>query len=227
MHLAPLVGRGVPRRSGCALEETQRLFLWSTARGRALGGACGSGSSGTLRGPAAAGASWARSLDAVRGRVRRAGRGRRWRSRRRCSTCCGARTTGSTRGSSSPEGTLTTTMAPRRRPHPRALDHPGHFHERERAACGATTRERAFTVGIGGPVGSGKTALVLALCRRAARPPQPRRGDQRHLHPRGRRVPRSATRRCPPSASARWRRAAARTRRSARTSATTCSRSSS
>jgi urease accessory protein len=26
-------------------------------------------------------------------------------------------------------------------------------------------RERAFTVGIGGPVGSGKTALVLALCR--------------------------------------------------------------
>lgn len=27
-------------------------------------------------------------------------------------------------------------------------------------------RKRAFTVGIGGPVGSGKTALVLALCRR-------------------------------------------------------------
>lgn len=26
-------------------------------------------------------------------------------------------------------------------------------------------QERAFTVGIGGPVGSGKTALVLALCR--------------------------------------------------------------
>ena len=26
--------------------------------------------------------------------------------------------------------------------------------------------QRAFTVGIGGPVGSGKTALVLALCRR-------------------------------------------------------------
>ena len=26
--------------------------------------------------------------------------------------------------------------------------------------------ERAFTVGIGGPVGSGKTALVLQLCRR-------------------------------------------------------------
>ncbi len=27
-------------------------------------------------------------------------------------------------------------------------------------------RERAFTVGIGGPVGSGKTALVLSLCRK-------------------------------------------------------------
>ena len=27
------------------------------------------------------------------------------------------------------------------------------------------TRDRAFTVGVGGPVGSGKTALVLALCR--------------------------------------------------------------
>ena len=27
-------------------------------------------------------------------------------------------------------------------------------------------RQRAFTVGIGGPVGSGKTVLLLALCRR-------------------------------------------------------------
>jgi len=45
------------------------------------------------------------------------------------------------------------------------MDHPGHFHERERP----TTRDfnrRAFTVGVGGPVGSGKTALVLELCRR-------------------------------------------------------------
>lgn len=32
------------------------------------------------------------------------------------------------------------------------------FHDRDFS-------ERAFTVGIGGPVGSGKTALVLALCR--------------------------------------------------------------
>jgi urease accessory protein len=43
-------------------------------------------------------------------------------------------------------------------------DHPGHYHERDTP----TTRDftqRAFTVGIGGPVGSGKTALLLALCR--------------------------------------------------------------
>ena len=43
-------------------------------------------------------------------------------------------------------------------------DHPGHFQDRERPMR-RDTRERAFTVGVGGPVGSGKTALVLALCR--------------------------------------------------------------
>ncbi|HUM11271.1 MAG TPA: urease accessory protein UreG [Myxococcaceae bacterium] len=43
-------------------------------------------------------------------------------------------------------------------------DHPGHYHQRERPMR-RDTRERAFTVGVGGPVGSGKTALVLALCR--------------------------------------------------------------
>jgi urease accessory protein len=41
---------------------------------------------------------------------------------------------------------------------------PGAFHER-RAPIVRDYRERAFTVGIGGPVGSGKTALLLALCR--------------------------------------------------------------
>jgi len=45
-----------------------------------------------------------------------------------------------------------------------ALDHPGRFHDREAPLRRDFTR-RAFTVGIGGPVGSGKTALVLALCR--------------------------------------------------------------
>jgi urease accessory protein len=54
-------------------------------------------------------------------------------------------------------------------------DHHGHTHERwsgpglfrsrppRRSRSFAT---RAFTVGIGGPVGSGKTALVLSLCRK-------------------------------------------------------------
>jgi len=41
---------------------------------------------------------------------------------------------------------------------------PGRFREREPAARRDLSR-RAFTVGVGGPVGSGKTALVLALCR--------------------------------------------------------------
>jgi urease accessory protein len=43
-------------------------------------------------------------------------------------------------------------------------DHPGAFADREPPIDRDFAR-RAFTVGIGGPVGSGKTALVLALCR--------------------------------------------------------------
>lgn len=43
---------------------------------------------------------------------------------------------------------------------------PGRFRDRETTRrSGRNYVERAFTVGIGGPVGSGKTALVLALCR--------------------------------------------------------------
>jgi urease accessory protein len=42
---------------------------------------------------------------------------------------------------------------------------PGVFHERA-GPLARDYRQRAFTVGIGGPVGSGKTALLLALCRR-------------------------------------------------------------
>ncbi|MBM3832772.1 MAG: urease accessory protein UreG [Verrucomicrobia bacterium] len=45
------------------------------------------------------------------------------------------------------------------------LDHPGHFHERVMPLERDFSR-RAFTVGVGGPVGSGKTALMLALCQR-------------------------------------------------------------
>lgn len=45
------------------------------------------------------------------------------------------------------------------------LDHPGLFQFRERPLDRDFSR-RAFTVGVGGPVGSGKTALMLELCRR-------------------------------------------------------------
>ena len=41
---------------------------------------------------------------------------------------------------------------------------PGQFHQRASPRV-RDFQERAFTVGIGGPVGSGKTALLLALCR--------------------------------------------------------------
>jgi urease accessory protein len=41
---------------------------------------------------------------------------------------------------------------------------PGLFEDR-RAPLARDYRERAYTIGIGGPVGSGKTALLLALCR--------------------------------------------------------------
>ncbi|MFT3771641.1 MAG: urease accessory protein UreG [Minicystis sp.] len=45
------------------------------------------------------------------------------------------------------------------------LDSPGRFHHRA-PPLARSYAERAFTVGIGGPVGSGKTALMLELCRR-------------------------------------------------------------
>jgi urease accessory protein len=53
-------------------------------------------------------------------------------------------------------------------PHSHSHDEPetaGTFRERATPIRRDLT-ERAFTVGIGGPVGSGKTALLLALCRR-------------------------------------------------------------
>jgi urease accessory protein len=46
------------------------------------------------------------------------------------------------------------------------MDEPGFFAERERPSPDREFTSRAFTVGVGGPVGSGKTALLLALCRR-------------------------------------------------------------
>ena len=54
--------------------------------------------------------------------------------------------------------------------HPHSHDHdepegPGYFEDRA-TPLARNFRSRAFTIGIGGPVGSGKTALLLALCRR-------------------------------------------------------------
>src|SRR2546428_3263448 len=52
--------------------------------------------------------------------------------------------------------------------HPHVHDEtegPGVFHERTEP-LERDYRSRAFSIGIGGPVGSGKTALLLALCRK-------------------------------------------------------------
>merc|ERR1712093_426797 len=47
------------------------------------------------------------------------------------------------------------------------LDGPGSYMGREMPIIeGRDWSERSFTVGIGGPVGSGKTALMLALCQK-------------------------------------------------------------
>ncbi|KAI8969605.1 urease accessory protein UreG [Trametes punicea] len=47
------------------------------------------------------------------------------------------------------------------------LDHPGKFSERDMPNYSSRNfEERGFTVGIGGPVGSGKTALTLVLCQK-------------------------------------------------------------
>ncbi len=43
---------------------------------------------------------------------------------------------------------------------------PGQFDERAPPLASRDFSRRAFTIGVGGPVGSGKTALVLELCRR-------------------------------------------------------------
>ena len=45
------------------------------------------------------------------------------------------------------------------------MDHPGHFDDRDRPLARDFSK-RAFTVGVGGPVGSGKTALMLQLCKK-------------------------------------------------------------
>lgn len=48
--------------------------------------------------------------------------------------------------------------------HHQQLSSPGTFGDRNPVVAGRDFTRRAFTVGIGGPVGSGKTALVKAIC---------------------------------------------------------------
>ena len=55
--------------------------------------------------------------------------------------------------------------SPTYRLHTHHEDGPGAYAGRGGAPPGRDLARRAFTVGVGGPVGSGKTALVLALCR--------------------------------------------------------------
>lgn len=45
------------------------------------------------------------------------------------------------------------------------FDSPGHFHKREMIHEKRNFKKRAFTVGIGGPVGTGKTAWLMQICR--------------------------------------------------------------
>jgi len=45
-----------------------------------------------------------------------------------------------------------------------SLEHPGYFAERAMPLVDRDYTRRSFTVGVGGPVGTGKSALVLALC---------------------------------------------------------------
>jgi urease accessory protein len=54
-------------------------------------------------------------------------------------------------------------MTPQQHSHDR-WDHPGRFEFRPRLSPSRDLSDRAFTVGVGGPVGSGKTALMLGLC---------------------------------------------------------------
>ena len=63
-----------------------------------------------------------------------------------------------------PRAGLARVLVPSRSHGDHAYVDAGHFHERETAGLGARDwSTRAFTVGIGGPVGSGKTALMDLL----------------------------------------------------------------
>ena len=72
--------------------------------------------------------------------------------------------------------------------HARPHDVPG-GDPHEHLGGGWHARGGPLRIGIGGPVGSGKTALVAALCRTLGDELRARRRHQRHLHHRGRRLP--------------------------------------
>ena len=82
--------------------------------------------------------------------------------------------------------------------------------------------KQPLRVGVGGPVGSGKTALMEQLCKRLCEKLRHRRHHQRHLH--SRRTPSFWPKQAPfrPSAFSASRRGAARIPRSARTLLSTC-----
>ena len=142
----------------------------------ALGGArrrarppCGSASSGRTRRSACRLPPPPRSAPCSRVPRRSAPRPQR-RDRAAPRPAAGHATIASTRGSSSPDrSTPSSHDAPASHDHGHRTTsdwhHPGHFAERDAPAARATSPRAPFTVGIGGPVGSGKTALVLALCR--------------------------------------------------------------
>ena len=226
-HLAPLRRGAAGARASrvetrSASTSTWRCAAWSRRR-------CGSGSR-PARGaapPARAGAAGGTGCSAACGRAparRRRAAGAAARSVRR-------RTIGSTRGSSSPEvpctmpddhdHAATTTRTPR----PTSCGRTGLL-PRAGSPAPATSARAPSPSGSAGRSAAARPRWCSRSAARCATAP-PRRRDQRHLHARGRRVPAPQRGAAGRSASARSRPAAARTPRSARTSATTCSRSSS
>jgi hypothetical protein len=99
-------------------------------------------------------------------------------------------------------------------------------HETQYSRIFRSMRALPLRVGIGGPVGSGKTALTLALCKALRDKYDIAAGHQRHLHRGGRALPRDERRRSRPDRILGVRPAAARTPRSARTPPSTSRRSS-
>ena len=108
-----------------------------------------------------------------------------------------------------------TTARCRHRPRSRSSSPPPSTSNRESDSLPV---ERALRIGVGGPVGSGKSCTDRRAVRCAERRGPARRRDQRHLHDRGRRVPALHRRPAGGRGSPRSRPAAARTPRSATTS---------